>query len=398
MKIAKVNVYKILLPFLGDLSHSRRKGSFANNIIVEVIADYGEIKGYGEGAPRLYVTGESQEGATKSVSDFLQKDTFPWELNDVSQIWDFIDSLPNGKEHNSAICAVEMALLDVLGKSQNKCILEYFPKDFYTSRVYYGAGVPLSNKKRKMEICRLINRMKIKKLKLKMGKDFAENKETLEVASFVFGDDYDLKIDINGAWSLELALRHLPLLERYNVKVLEQPMRPSDPALAEFATMIQNDGVILMADESACSLGDAERITKEGYYEMINVRLSKCGGFRNSFMIIDHLRMKGFSFQVGSHLGESGILSAAGRALSLLCRDAVYYDGSYDEFLLRENVTIENVSFGPGGEAGPLDGPGLGVEIDRESLMRLSGGFPGATILNPLRHRTYSTGLEMGQV
>jgi muconate cycloisomerase len=226
--------------------------------------------------------------------------------------------------------------------------------------------------------------MKIKKLKLKMGKDFAENKETLEVASFVFGDDYDLKIDINGAWSLELALRHLPLLERYNVKFLEQPMRPSDPALAEFATMIQNDGVILMADESACSLGDAERITKEGYYEMINVRLSKCGGFRNSFMIIDHLRMKGFSFQVGSHLGESGILSAAGRALSLLCRDAVYYDGSYDEFLLRENVTIENVSFGPGGEAGPLDGPGLGVEIDRESLMRLSGGFPSATILNPL--------------
>ena len=156
MKIAKVNVYKVLLPFSGDLSHSQRKGSFANNIIVEVIADHGEIKGYGEGAPRLYVTGESQEGATKSVSDFLQKGTFPWELNNVSQIWDFIDSLPNGKEHNSAICAVEMSLLDALGKTQNRYIIEYFPKDFYTARVYYGAGVPLSNKKRKTEICQLI--------------------------------------------------------------------------------------------------------------------------------------------------------------------------------------------------------------------------------------------------
>ena len=119
MKIDKVNVYKILLPFSGDLSHSRRKGSFANNIIVEVIADEGEIRGYGEGAPRLYVTGESQESATKNVRDFLQKGTFPWELNDVSQIWDFIDSLPNGKDHNSAICALEMSLLDVLGKNQD---------------------------------------------------------------------------------------------------------------------------------------------------------------------------------------------------------------------------------------------------------------------------------------
>ncbi len=161
-------------------------------------------------------------------------------------------------------------------------------------------------------------------------------------------------------------------------------MRLNDPAIGEFAGIMQNYGVTLMADESVCSLTDVERITKEGFYKMINVRLSKCGGFRNSFRIIDYLRMNGIPFQIGCHLGESGILSAAGRALSLLCRDAVYYDGSYDEFLLKENITVENVSFGTGGEAGPLDGPGLGVEIDRESLMRLSGGFPSATILNPL--------------
>ena len=384
MKIAKVNVYKVLLPFSGDLSHSQRKGSFANNIIVEVIADHGEIKGYGEGAPRLYVTGESQEGATKSVSDFLQKGTFPWELNNVSQIWDFIDSLPNGKEHNSAICAVEMSLLDALGKTQNRYIIEYFPKDFYTTRVYYGAGVPLSNKKRKTEICQLIDKMKIRKLKLKMGKNFAENRETLEIASFVFGDDYDLKIDVNCAWNYELALKHVSLIKEYRVKVVEQPMMPADSDIAKFAGITQNHDIILMADESACSLRDVERIVREGYYKMINVRLSKCGGFRNSLRIIDHLRMGEFSFQIGSHLGESGILSAAGRALSLLSRDAKYYDGSYDRFLLKENITKEGVSFGPGGEAGPLDGPGLGVEINRESLMRLSNGSPSVTISNPL--------------
>jgi len=117
---------------------------------------------------------------------------------------------------------------------------------------------------------------------------------------------------------------------------------------------------------------------------MINVRLSKCGGFQNSFRIIDQLRTNGLSFQIGCQLGESGILSAAGRALGLLCRDAKYYDGSYDRFMLKENITTEHVSFGPGGEAGPLDGPGLGVKINKENLMRLSKGYPSLSISNPL--------------
>ena len=384
MKITKINTYKILMPFLEDISHSRRKGAFANNIIVEVIADEGEIRGYGEGAPRQYVTGESQESATKSVSNLAQKDSFPWELNDVSQIWNFVDSLPDEKAHNSAICALEMSLLDALGKSQNKTIMEYFSKDFYTREVYYGTGVPLCNKTRKMEICRFIKEMKINKVKLKMGKDYVENKEAIKIANSVFGDDYDLKIDINGVWNYELALKHASLIKEYKVKVVEQPMMPDDPDIAKFARTMQNYSTILMADESACSLRDAERIVRESYYKMINIRLSKCGGFRNSFRIIDYLRMNGLSFQIGSHLGESGILSAAGRALSLLCKDAIYYDGSYDKFLLKENITIEDVSFGPGGEAGPLAGPGLGVEIDRECLMRLSNGSPSITISNPL--------------
>jgi len=384
MKIVKINIYNILLSFSGDFSHSLKKGSSANNIVVEIIANQGEIKGYGEGAPRLYVTGESQKSATKSISHFLKKDSFPWELNDVSRIWDFVDNLPNGKEHNSAICALEMSLLDALSKSQNKSITDYFPKDFYTILINYGATIPLSNKERIMEICGLIKKMRINKLRLKMGQDFKQNKEVIETVRLMFGDDYNLRIDLNGSWDHEIASNHVSLIKKYDVKVVEQPMIPGDPGLTEFAKIMQNYGVILMADESACSLEDLEGIIKDGNYKMINIRLSKCGGFRRSLRIIDNLRMNGISFQIGCQLGESGILSAAGRALSLLCRDAVYYDGSYDRFMLKENITTQDVSFGPGGEAGPLDGYGLGVKINRENLLHLSNGYPSLSISNPL--------------
>lgn len=386
MQIDKVNIYSVLLPFTDEFSHSLRKRTSAKNVIVEIIAEQGKIKGYGEGAPRSYVTGESQESAVRSICRFTQKENFPWNLNDVSQIWDFVDSLSNGKGHNSAICAIETALLDALGKSQNKSIIEYFPKDFLTDTVFYSATFPLTHKQRILEICLLCKKMKINKLRIKVGQDFTQNKEILEAIGSVFGDDYDLRVDINGSWNRELAFNHIHLLKEYKVKIIEQPMMPDDPDLADFAGVMQSSGVILMADESACSLKDVKKISQEGYYEMVNVRLSKCGGFRRSLELIGYLRTKGIRFQIAGHLGESGILSAAGRVLCLLCRDTVYCDGSYDEFLLKENITRENVSFGSGGKAGPLTGPGLGVEVNYQSLARLSEISESMTRPATLKH------------
>jgi L-alanine-DL-glutamate epimerase-like enolase superfamily enzyme len=383
MRIQRVNIYKISLPFTADFSHSRRKGNYAKNVIVEVIKGNGQIKGYGEAAPRPYVTGESQESTARNVGRFLHENTFPWELNDVSQIWDFIDCLPSEKEYNSSVCALEMALLDTLAKSENNYITEYFPKNYYTNRVYYGAGIPFANSHRIIEICRFIKKMKINRVKIKMGKDFSANQEAIEAVNSVFGESCDLKIDINMVWNHQLALKHIPLIKKYKVKVVEQPMEPGDVSIEHFSKVLEDNGVILMADESACSLKDVERIVKEGHYKMVNVRLSKCGGFRRSLRIVEYMRAKGISFQIASHLGESGILSAAGRVLSLLCKDALYYDGSYDDFLLKENVTTENVTFGPGGEAGPLDGQGLGVEVSSRSLDRLSRNSKRVTVFRP---------------
>jgi L-alanine-DL-glutamate epimerase-like enolase superfamily enzyme len=381
--INQIHIHRILLPFSNNFSHSRKEGRTAKNVIVEIIAEQGQIKGYGEGAPRPYVTGETQESVTKAIIDFLQVDSFPWHLNDVSQIWNFVGGLPVGKAYHSAICALEASLLDALAKSQGKSVIEYFPQDFYSAKICYGAGIPLCNRARMIEMCHTIKRMKINKIKLKMGKEFKRNKEIIQTARQIFGVNDDLKIDVNGAWNNELALEHVGLIRDNKISVVEQPMMPGDLSIAHFAKIMQDAGVLLMADESACSLADMERIVEEGHYKMVNVRLSKCGGFENSFKIIDYLRKAGVFFQIAAHLGESGILSAAGRVLSVLCSDAVYYDGSYDEFLLRENVTLENVSFGLGGEAGPLKGPGLGVEINHESLQRLSNPSTMVTIGKP---------------
>ena len=100
MRLDKIIVHPVNLPFSIQFSHALRKRSSAKNIIVEVVAEKGAIKGYGEGAPRSFVTGESQQSSAQSIRRFVNLDHFPWDLNDVSQIWDFIDSLKNEKSQN----------------------------------------------------------------------------------------------------------------------------------------------------------------------------------------------------------------------------------------------------------------------------------------------------------
>lgn len=373
MRIDSVRVYPVLLPFSAEFSHSLRKRFSAKNVIVEVAAEKGALKGYGEGAPRSYVTGESQKSAAKSIDALVRQAHFPWILEDVSQIWGFVDGLPEEKQHNAAVCALESALLDLMGKHQRKNVIEYFPHDHRTAAAVYHATFPLTNKRRILEICRLCREMKINRLRIKVGRDFKQNRDTLEAIRSVFADDCELRMDINGSWNREIAERHIPLLAQYGVRILEQPLMPEDPYIAEFAARLAGLGILMMADESACTLSDVKRIDADGYFRMINVRLSKCGGFRSSLKIIDYARHRKIGFQIGCHLGESGILSAAGRVLCLLCRDAAYCDGSYDRFLLQENLTTQDVCFGVGGKASPLTGFGLGVEVDPDRLARFSG-------------------------
>jgi muconate cycloisomerase len=273
---------------------------------------------------------------------------------------------------NASVCALEMALLDAYAREQKMKIIDFFSHDYYASPVLYGAAIPLGTEDVVKNACLIISDLGITRLKLKIGKDFSQNKSLLKIISENISGEYDLKVDVNGVWDLETAIRHLPLLSEHGVKVIEQPMAPGSDGISDFSRAAGDFDITLMADESACSFKDMEQISDDGYFGMVNVRVSKCGGMRRSIKIVDYLRSVGIPFQIGCQLGESGLLSAAGRTISLVCRDAVSHEGSYDALLLAENVTKKNVSFEYGGIAHPLNGIGLGIDIDPVKLQNLS--------------------------
>ena len=79
MKIDHIRLYNLCLPFSFSFSHAAKDRSSARNVVVELKADRGRLWGYGEGAPRRYVTGETQEEGTRELQWMMKGNRFPWQ-------------------------------------------------------------------------------------------------------------------------------------------------------------------------------------------------------------------------------------------------------------------------------------------------------------------------------
>ncbi|HET6324922.1 MAG TPA: enolase C-terminal domain-like protein, partial [Planctomycetaceae bacterium] len=131
-------------------------------------------------------------------------------------------------------------------------------------------------------------------------------------------------------------------------------------------------GVPVMLDESLCSQSDATRAIEHGTCDLFNIRLSKCGGFIPSLRIAAIAKQAGLGYQLGCQVGETGILSAAGRHFATSVGGIRFLEGSFDRLLVAERLTTEDLTFGWGGWAPALSGPGLGITIDRAGLERVT--------------------------
>ena len=72
-------------------------------------------------------------------------------------------------------------------------------------------------------------------------------------------------------------------------------------------------------------------------------------------------------------VGETSILSAAGRRFLEVVPDVAFAEGSYGKFLLTDDVVSSPVGFGFGGKIKPLAGLGWGVDVLPNALKRLAG-------------------------
>jgi L-Ala-D/L-Glu epimerase len=198
------------------------------------------------------------------------------------------------------------------------------------------------------------------KLKLGVGDDVAQVRAVRER----LGPEAGIRVDANGAWSVDEALGLLRMIEPLDIELVEQPVE-SVAGMAEITAALT---IPIAADEIVASVKDAERAKRERACDLATVKLAKVGGIGEANGIAQALPI-----YLSSALdGPLGIAAAAHAAQVLPAEGpaAGLAHGLATQLLFSETVASSECTLADGLLSVP-DGPGLGVEIDDEALAKL---------------------------
>lgn len=371
--IARIELLTAELPFRFSFGHALADRRTSTNVYVKLVLDDGTI-GFGEGVPRAYVTGETAEGAIAALRDRYAPALLGRELSSTDSVIDLLDSTrksgapeSHGAVDAAAWCALELALLDAGGKLFHRSVGAWLGP-LRTPIIYYSAVIPFMRPRQLAVIALLIRLAGIRQVKVKVGCDLDADLRALRLLRRVIGPHMDLRVDVNCAWTTREALTAIARMRRYGIGAVEQPVPADD--LKGLRQITAETPEMIIVDESLRTLEEAAVLVEERACNAFNIRVSKCGGLLNSMRIARLADQAGLACIVGAQVGESGILSAAGRHLAMRIGPPAYVEGSMGRLLLREDLTVENVLPGWQGRARHFSRDGLGVRIKETTLSK----------------------------
>ena len=367
--ISRIDVVTATLPFRLSFGHALAARRSTDNVYVRVMLDDGSV-GFGEGVPRDYVTGESVDGAVAAIAERYAPVVLGQPVPDAAGVPGFIDGAAEMAEplEPAAWCALELAMLDAFGHHFGCSVSQWLGGGPPVDRVRYDFIVPFAGQRTLGVLGLLIRAAGFHQVKMKVGHDVEAAVRGLATLRRMLGDGVDLRVDANCAWTSDQALTAIARMRPFGISGVEQPVAADDVAGLRDVTRAVPESIIV--DESLCSVADARRLIDAEACNAFNIRVSKCGGLRNSARIARMARDAGLACIIGAQVGESGILSAAGRHLAASLPGVRHVEGSAGRLLLKEDLTMDNVMPGWGGWARSFVGPGLGVRMRPDLLAR----------------------------
>jgi muconate cycloisomerase len=377
MKIVKAKIYVLKIPFNFSFGHFLKIRKCSDSIIVELTTDTG-VRGYGEGIARPYVTGETIKKSISHIKDILLPAIMHRDIQSIETSQNLQDILihmnnyfPNISSSgiiawNASRAAVELAIIDCLLKKQQKSLNCILPAK---SQIITYSGVFSSESlKNTIDLAKRSKRTGFKYIKIKVGK--RSDLECIAAARDIMGQSVSIRLDANGAFSVKGAIQFIKSVEKFNIDSVEQPIKRGD--VVDLAIVKANSSIPIMADESIVTYDDAKKLIKHNACDYFNLRISKCGGLYRTLAIAALAEQEGIKLQLGCHVGETAVLSAAGRHLAAYLPNVKFVEGSYSTLLLVEDISRENIVFGNGGEAPVFTGYGLGINIREELVEKYS--------------------------
>ena len=341
----KINYWHYNLPFRFPFTISRGTKTHQSTLIVEL--EYFGIKGYGEAPAITYynITVEKMIEELEKKKAMIEKFAF----TDPERYWHYLHHLI--PDNPFLVCALDIAAWDLYGKMKRKKLYELWKLDISKNPITdYTIGID--------SIEKMVEKMREKPWPIYKVKVGTEN-DIETVKALRENTDAIIRVDANAGWTVEEALKKIPLLKELGVELVEQPLAKDD--WDGMKILFEKSPLPLFADESCALENDVEKC--KGFFHGINIKLTKCSGITPAKRMIKKAKELDLKVMIGC-MNETTIGTAAiAHLLPLL--DFVDMDGP---LLLAEDIA-SGISY-DFGKINYQDGPGLGIKLTHQDFIK----------------------------
>ena len=380
MKVVSVEAIPFSLPVRREFRWNGLQQGLGQFVLVRITADSGLV-GYGEAVPLPDWGGDfgRRAGETRStvisiVNSLLCPALLGSDPCALSEAIAAMERVVVG--HTYAKCAVEMALHDLWGKSLGQPLY----------RLLGGAvrdAVPIAHMVGLMgqeeAVAEAVGAVTdgVRALQIKGGEDGERDVALIRELRRRLGPGVLLRLDANQGYAT--AKRALNVLSNFlpgELDYIEQPARGLDQM-----SMVRRElRIPVVADESCWTPRDALEVVQREAADCISIYLAKAGGFREANAVASIAQAAQLPCDVNGSI-ESGIGNAANIHFAMSTpavtlpavipvsapagRHPCRIGGNYFE----DDIITKAFAFRDGKVFAP-EGPGLGIEINEEKLLK----------------------------
>jgi len=266
-----------------------------------------------------------------------------------------------------ALDAITMAIWDLMGKALGKPLYKLWGGAF-RKRIPFWGWVHRAPLDRMADEAKDLVKEGYKTLYIKVGIDPKQDVEAVRVMRETVGDEVEIRVDANQAWSPGTAVRIIKRMEAYDLEMVEQPVSMYD--LDGMAEVRRRVSTPILSHESSWTLPDVMNVIRRNAADVIQLDPRWGGGFigvRKSAAVAE---AAGLPVVMHSY-SELGVATAAFMQVIASCPNFIYANQTMYLNLVGDVIKGGRLRFEDGCLALP-GGPGIGVELDYKEVERYS--------------------------
>ena len=365
--IASIEALPCSVPLRQQVTQGLGSVTKRDTVVVKVTTADGLV-GYGES-----YNGRAPLAVAATVNTTLRDLLTGLDAAAPTAVWDVFERrvLANHGTCAACVCAmsgIDLALWDLKGKAAGQPLYRLLggasrPVPAYAGGFALGYAEPAAVA---AEAARQVAEG-YRAVKLRLGDTRKHDVERALALRSELGPDVVLLADANCRYSVDDVRAMVPVLAEAGAGWLEEPFPPYQDRSWQTAGALARPALPLAAGENLYTRYEFQRLIDAGAASVIQPDLSRCGGLTEALRIAALASAAGLP--VCTHGCHTGLNFAASVHYLAAISNAWYFesDGSPDN-PLRTEACSPSYALAPDGTVQPLEGPGLGVEVDEDFL------------------------------